>query len=108
MGRHRQNLRSGNVAAECRRGFLFSDEARWLALGRIQEEALKVMREAGRIDREEARRLALRDDRVSYEGEIVLVGLVEIPGVVRRMLGLMGMISSSWTLRLLMARWRRL
>ncbi|MFC1575602.1 PD-(D/E)XK nuclease family protein [Gemmatimonadota bacterium] len=74
------------VARECRSGFLFSDEERWEALARVQEEALRVLREAGRMDPGEARRLAIRDGALACHRTIVLVGVAEMPLVVRRML----------------------
>ncbi len=75
-----------DVAAECRRGFLFSDEDRWKALSLIQDAALGIMKSAGRMDREEARRLALRDGEIQTTKRVVLVGVVETPLVLRRML----------------------
>jgi len=74
------------VALECRRGFLFSDEDRWEALSRLQVETNSILREVGRIDREEARREALRDGVISTPKTPILVGIAELPLVTRRML----------------------
>jgi RecB family exonuclease len=66
---------------------LFSDEDRWEALSRIQEEMWSVLAEVGRLEREEARREALRAGSVSTSRTPVLIGLAELPLVVRKMLG---------------------
>lgn len=74
------------VAQECGRGFLFSDEDRWKALSRLQEEMRSILGEVGRMDREEARGEALRSGLISTPKTPVLVGVAELPLVTRRML----------------------
>ncbi len=74
------------VAVECRRGFLFSDEDRWLALGRIQDEMRSILDEIGQIEREGARADALRSGMISTPLTPILVGVAELPLITRRML----------------------
>ncbi len=73
-----------DVALECGKGLLHSDEERWAALARIQKEALAALRGAGRLDREEARRKAARDGPPEFSGRVILVGVVEMPTGVRK------------------------
>ncbi|MCJ7628991.1 MAG: hypothetical protein MUO50_11470, partial [Longimicrobiales bacterium] len=79
-------LSFGDVARECRQGFLFSDEERWEALSRIQGGMRSILAEAGRVDREEARWEALRVGVKSTSMTPILVGVAELPLVTRKML----------------------
>lgn len=78
------------VAEECSKGFLFSDEERWVALSHIQERYWRILNAAGFLDREVARRLVLRDGLASAPGEIILMGVVEMPGILSRILETLG------------------
>jgi ATP-dependent helicase/nuclease subunit B len=81
----------GDVAERCRGELLFNDEERWRALARGQRRVRAVLDRSGFRDREAARLDALgRGLEVPPAGTpdtLVLVGVVEIPGVVRRFLG---------------------
>ena len=77
-----------DVAAEAGKGDLFSDLERWEALSRIQEVFWRILEDEGLLDREVARRLAVRDKLVSAPGKIFLIGATEIPGILREMLHL--------------------
>jgi len=75
-----------DVARECASGLLFSDQDRWEVLVRIQKRFWSLLEGAGLMDRETARRLALRDRLLSPPGRIYLLGVAEMPGVLRGML----------------------
>ncbi|MFO8173640.1 MAG: PD-(D/E)XK nuclease family protein [Longimicrobiales bacterium] len=79
-------LTFSEVARECGKGLLYSDEERWEALSRIQSTFWQVLREGDLMDREAARRLAVREGLVASPGEIVLVGVVEMPEILCKML----------------------
>jgi len=74
------------VAVECRRGFLFSYEDRWTALGRIQDEMRSILNEIGRMEREGTRGEALHSGMISTPLTLILVGVAELPLITRRML----------------------
>ncbi len=75
-----------DVAEVCRQGFSFSDDPRWSALASLQEGYFEVLREASRRDRDWARRQALRKGGLSCDGRILLLGVADIPRLVRTML----------------------
>jgi len=75
-----------DVALECGKGFLFSDQERWDALAELQEVFWRVLQRAGFMDREVARRLALRDGLIRAPGPVVLIGITEMTGILREML----------------------
>jgi hypothetical protein len=82
-----------DVAREC--GEVFSDEKRWRALAEIQVGFWRRLREAGQLDPEEARRLALRDEAYAAKGPIILMGVTDMPGVIRAMMkGLEGQVEA--------------
>ncbi len=89
-GLHRETAREGldfsGVARACREGEGFDDGSRWNLLSEVQKRYRRRLRELGYVDRDEARLRAVEDDRVGADREIVLVGVVEIPGIVRSML----------------------
>lgn len=74
------------VAARCRAASLFFEEERWRNLADVQERARAVLVEAGRLDREEARREAVQAGSPRCGKTVVLVGVAEIPPLVKRML----------------------
>jgi ATP-dependent helicase/nuclease subunit B len=78
------------VAARCRGDLLFNDERRWQVLARAQRGARALLDRAGLRDREAARLDALAEGLPEpAPGDphtLVLVGMVELPGVVRRFL----------------------
>ena len=69
-----------------RRGFPYDDSARWEVLGRVQDRYMEILRESGLGDLDRERRRALEEGRLTSPGEVWLVGVVELPRVVRRML----------------------
>jgi hypothetical protein len=75
------------VAAACRRGELFSDEERWKALARVQDRYREILSSLGYLDREAARREALRPRIVSRSpGRCGWSGHRTFPPVVRAFL----------------------
>jgi ATP-dependent helicase/nuclease subunit B len=83
-------LRFRQVAAICRDAgseLLFDDAARWEALAAVQERYAAILAEIGRSDRELARLEALRTEReMAFRGDLWLVGIAEMPRIVRRLL----------------------
>lgn len=91
---HREVGREGrtfsDVAAACAGRFSRRETRRWEALAGVQEVYAHRLRELGVGDPQLERRRALEEGRVrASEGveAIWLVGVVELPGVARRMLG---------------------
>ena len=74
------------VAAAPGTGIPRGDKARWQVLAGIQARYLHLLAHAGRVDRDQARKEALQAGRLQASGEIWLVGVVELPGLVARML----------------------
>ncbi len=91
---HREVGASGRtfreVADLCHRELLFDDQDRWLLLAELQEAHGRVLARCGRMDREEARRRALGEGELSFSGTLVLVGVAELPGLLREMLLALG------------------
>ena len=83
----------GDVAERCAEGLLFNDEERWRVLSQVQERVWRELDGAGMTDREVHRRRVAEaveagtgeDDR-SGRGDLWLVGLAEMPGILRRIL----------------------
>jgi hypothetical protein len=73
-----------DVAQAC--GGHVPERDRWEALARIQGEYWRKIRDAGHMDREEARRLAVRDGAISNDRDVVLIGVTDMPRVIRAML----------------------
>jgi RecB family exonuclease len=63
----------------------FPEKERWEALAMVQEEFWRRLREAGHMDREEARRLVVRDGAISASETVVLMGITDLPRVIRAM-----------------------
>lgn len=74
------------VAAVCRAASLFAEEDRWQGLAEIQERARALLTATGKMDRYEARKEALAKGGLGSGKILVLVGVVEVPPLVRRML----------------------
>ncbi len=74
-----------DVAREFEKGLPYDDSERWEVLAEVQKTYLELLKGSGYRDRDRERRLALEEGRVNAPGEIWLVGVVELPGVVRRM-----------------------
>lgn len=81
-----EDLGFAAVAREFRTGLPYDDSDRWEVLAEIQARYLKVLDGAGLRDRDRERRRAIREDRLCSPGEIWLVGVVELPRLVRQML----------------------
>lgn len=77
--------RFGDVARKCEDDALFDDGARWHALARVEERYAQLLEEAGRADANLARIRALAG-KLAFDGDLWLVGVAEMPPVVRRML----------------------
>jgi ATP-dependent helicase/nuclease subunit B len=76
-----------DVALRCRGELLFNDEERWHVLAEAQRRLRRLLHDAGYRDREGARLDALAEGIALPAGgpsTLVLVGLVDLPGVVRR------------------------
>ncbi|NIP60770.1 MAG: hypothetical protein GWM92_20290, partial [Gemmatimonadetes bacterium] len=90
-----EGLGFDEVAAACRRGVLsYDDSVRWHVLAGLRRRWLECLEGLERADRDVERARALEEDRVVHRpppgeedgAEIHLVGVVEMPGVTRRML----------------------
>ncbi|TVP43501.1 MAG: PD-(D/E)XK nuclease family protein [Gemmatimonadales bacterium] len=89
-----EGLTFDDVAARCRGDLLYNDEERWKVLAEAQRRFRRSLHDAGLRDREGARLDALEAGLSlpprpagSSEPTLVLVGVVDLPGVVRRFLG---------------------
>jgi len=92
----REGLTFADVRRRCGDGLLFDDEARWAVLAAVQEEARRLLAAGGWTDREAARAGALESPHSGLPplsgapSAIVLVGIVELAGVVRQLLAASG------------------
>ncbi|MDP2481135.1 MAG: PD-(D/E)XK nuclease family protein [Candidatus Palauibacterales bacterium] len=75
-----------DVARACRRGPGFDDSSRWEVLADAQRSYHRQLAALDRVDRDAARWLAVERGPVESEREIVLVGVVEMPAVLRDLL----------------------
>src|SRR5690606_30689355 len=75
-----------DVAERCGAGLLHDDGARWRVLAEVQDAYLELLAGLGYDDRERARMDALARGGVATDREVWLVGIVDAPPVVRRML----------------------
>ena len=77
------------VAEGCAEGLLFNDEARWILLSRAQERVRGELQALGLRDREAHRQAILAGEVSSsdFDGQLWLVGVAEMPGVVRQVVG---------------------
>jgi len=81
------------VALRCQGDLLFNDEDRWKVLAEAQRRFRKHLNDAGFRDREGARLDALASGiplpppAPAAPSTLVLVGLVDLPGVIRRFIG---------------------
>lgn len=74
------------VGQAFRRGFPYDDSARWEVLAGVQDAYLEILKDAGLGDRNRERRRALDGGGLASPGDVWLVGVVELPRVVRGML----------------------
>lgn len=82
-----EGLRFRDVAGRCRgAGLPFDDHGRWDVLASAARRHAELLAEAGRSDRDRERMRAVAAGAVTWEGEIWLVGVAELPGIVRGML----------------------
>jgi ATP-dependent helicase/nuclease subunit B len=86
-----EGLGFDEVAARCRGDLLYNDEERWKVLAEAQRRFRRLLHDAGLRDRESARLDAL-EAGLGTSGDtpgptLVLVGVVDLSGVVRRFLG---------------------
>ena len=79
-------LRFVDVADRCAEGLLHDDGARWRILAEVSDVYLDRLLALGYVDRHEARLAALESGKVATDRELWLVGVVEMPGIVRRAL----------------------
>jgi len=88
-GLHRETGAEGldfrAVARAFHRGFPYDDSPRWEVLARVQDQYARILEGAGLGDVERERRRALEEGRILSPGDLWLVGVVEMPKVVRRM-----------------------
>lgn len=70
----------------CREMGAGTEAERWGTLAAAQRAYHERLRRLNRIDRNAARIEALEAGRIAGDGELWLVGVVEIPGVIRRMI----------------------
>jgi ATP-dependent helicase/nuclease subunit B len=74
-----------DVSREFREGLPYDDSSRWDTLAQVQNAYLAILKEAGFRDRDRDRRQALGENRLVSPGDIWMVGVVELPRVVRKM-----------------------
>ena len=80
-----------DVARACQEGLLFNDEERWALLARAQRQVRAVWRREGVEDTETRRERILAGEEEAagaggFSGELWLVGVAEMSGLVRRVL----------------------
>ncbi|HEY8468287.1 MAG TPA: PD-(D/E)XK nuclease family protein [Longimicrobiales bacterium] len=75
-----------DVARQCSVGLLHDDSGRWSILADVQEAYLATLARLGYDDRQWARMDALARGAIATDQEVWLVGIVDAPPVVRRML----------------------
>ncbi|HSG48231.1 MAG TPA: PD-(D/E)XK nuclease family protein [Longimicrobiales bacterium] len=76
-----------DVAARCGGSLLYDDAPRWRTLARVQDRVEARLGELGFMDRDLARLHALDQAGLRLPGDVWLVGVAEMTGVLRRMLG---------------------
>ncbi len=81
-----EDVTFADAARACRRAGLDGEALRWEALGAARDDYLRRLREMGRSDPHRARARALERGELAAEGPVYLVGVVELPGITRRML----------------------
>lgn len=81
-----EGLDFGDVVRICREDEGYDDSRRWSVLAEVQQDYWRRLEALGYLDRTTARRRALDDGTIGAAGEVVLIGVVEMPGVVREML----------------------
>ena len=79
-------FRFREVADRCGGSLLHDDARRWRALARVQDRVEDRLRELGRRDPDLSRIRALEQGTVRLPGDVWLVAVAEVPGVLRRML----------------------
>ncbi|HSJ09203.1 MAG TPA: PD-(D/E)XK nuclease family protein, partial [Longimicrobiales bacterium] len=79
-------LHFGDVVGACGGELLYNDEARWRVLARVQDGWYDALHSMGRTDRDAARRRALADGAVKVDGDVWLIGVVDLPGAARALL----------------------
>lgn len=79
-----------DVASVCRDGPGYDDSDRWRALAEARRGYERRLDALGYVDRDGERWDAIRDERVESTGPIYLLGVVEMPKVVRRTLEALG------------------
>ncbi|MCZ6833344.1 MAG: PD-(D/E)XK nuclease family protein [Acidobacteria bacterium] len=87
---HRELMGEGMMFADVARSFgaagTYNDAQRWHALGQVQDRYLELLAEVGLADLDRSRMEALASGALRTPGDVWLVGVVELPGLVRRML----------------------
>lgn len=76
----------GDVVRALREGFPYDDTERWEVLSAVEQEYLTLLKQADLIDPDRARGEALDRKRLHSPGDLWLIGVVEVPGLVRSML----------------------
>ncbi len=75
-----------DVREKCRSGLLFADDARWDVLARAEREYHRLLEAGGWLDREAARRTALREDRVETAASLWVIGAPDLTPIARAFL----------------------
>lgn len=81
-----EGLGFGDVARAFRSGTGFDDSARWSVLAEVERGCERRLDALGLSDRDAERWRAIEGGRVELDGELFLVGVVELPAVARAML----------------------
>jgi ATP-dependent helicase/nuclease subunit B len=79
-------LTCADVVAHVERGLLFDDSARWTLLARVQSTYAAALARLGYADADLARIAAVTHDAITCDRDVWLIGVAELPGIVRRML----------------------
>lgn len=85
-----QGLDFEAVARQVGRAGTFDDTPRWSALAAVQVRYLRLLAASGMGDQGQARSEALAGGRLRIPGDIWLIGVVEMPRIVRQMLAASG------------------
>ncbi len=76
----------GEVADACRGPLLHRDAERWRVLAGVSAEYRRLLDGIGFSDRDAARRRALEEDRLTLDRDLWLIGMAEMPTLLRTML----------------------
>jgi ATP-dependent helicase/nuclease subunit B len=80
-----EDLDFRGIGRAIRSGFPYDDSPRWEVLARVQDRYRELLERWGLGDPDRERKRALEEKRLASPGEVWLVGVVEVPRLLRRM-----------------------